>query len=312
MKSKNLKVQVLIGCPGSGKSTYAKYILRTEERWVRLSRDDFRTMQFSEANLDNNSESLISDLYDAMIEKSLAKNFNVMVDATHCRKEYLEHYIQKFNHLAEIHFKVFDENMEVLKQRCETRYKQNGKFISNKVIQQFYDELQLLKIDFNFEYRPKIIKHFTSVLSDKHENSCFVVDLDGTLADANGRNMYNPSDVEILKDIPILPVVEVVKLLAEKHQVIFLSGREESYYNVTKTWLCQHVFGSEKNEVLLFMRKNGDYRRDSIIKKELLAEKIYPYYNVIAAFDDRLQVIRECWNAENIFCFNVNQYLAEY
>ncbi len=312
MKSKNLKLQVLVGCPGSGKSTYAKYILRTEERWVRLSRDDFRTMQFSEANLDNNKESLISDLYDAMIEKSLSKNFNVMVDATHCRKEYLEHYIQKFNHLAEIHFKVFDENMEVLKQRCEIRYKQNGKFISNKVIQKFYDELQLLKLDFNFEYRPKTVKHFKSVLSDKHKNSCFIVDLDGTLADANGRNMYNPSDVEILNDIPIQPVVEVVKTLAEKHQVIFLSGREESNYNVTKTWLCQHVFGNENNEVLLYMRKNGDYRRDSIIKKELLAEKIYPYYNVIAAFDDRLQVIRECWNKENIFCFNVNQYLAEY
>ena len=35
---------ILVGAPGSGKSTFARYFIRTEDNWVRVNRDDFRQM----------------------------------------------------------------------------------------------------------------------------------------------------------------------------------------------------------------------------------------------------------------------------
>lgn len=45
------------------------------------------------------------------------------------------------------------------------------------------------------------------------------------------------------------------------------------------------------------MRPQGDMRRDSIVKRELYENHIKGKYNVVAIFDDRPQVIRECWQA---------------
>lgn len=43
------------------------------------------------------------------------------------------------------------------------------------------------------------------------------------------------------------------------------------------------------------MRKDGDTRRDSIVKRELFEEHVKGKFNVVAILDDRPQVIRECW-----------------
>ena len=42
------KLLILVGAPGSGKSTFARYFLRTEDNWIRVNRDDFRLMQFGD------------------------------------------------------------------------------------------------------------------------------------------------------------------------------------------------------------------------------------------------------------------------
>ena len=43
------KLLILVGAPGSGKSTFARYFIRTEDNWVRVNRDDFRLMQFGDS-----------------------------------------------------------------------------------------------------------------------------------------------------------------------------------------------------------------------------------------------------------------------
>ena len=43
------KLLILVGAPGSGKSTFARYFLRTEDNWIRVNRDDFRLMQFGDS-----------------------------------------------------------------------------------------------------------------------------------------------------------------------------------------------------------------------------------------------------------------------
>lgn len=54
-------------------------------------------------------------------------------------------------------------------------------------------------------------------------------------------------------------------------------------------WLNDHAVDWHR----LFMRKDGDDRCDTIIKEEIFWEEIAPYYNVIAAFDDRPKILRK-------------------
>jgi len=54
----------------------------------------------------------------------------------------------------------------------------------------------------------------------------------------------------------------------------------------------------------LHMRKIGDRRRDSFVKLDMYNEVIKDKYNVICVFDDRPQVIRECWKVLNLPVLN--------
>jgi predicted kinase len=310
MKQKNPQLLILVGAPGSGKSTFARYFLRTEENWVRVCRDDFRAMQFEGTKASDKTEAMITYAIDKSIETFLVRKMNVLVDATHCRKEYLKQYVSRFHHLADIQFKVFESSYEELLQRCEQREAKTGKHIPKPVLKKYIEELENLKSNFDFSFIPRKRIEFELLQQDETKQTCFLFDLDGTLAKANGRTMFNPTNEEIMTDTPIMPVVEILKSLKQQHQIIFVSGREETSLEGTKQWLQQHVMADEP--ITLFMRAAGDYRRDSIIKKEFLHQHILPNYNVLGAFDDRLQVVRECWNEEKIFCFNVNQLLEEF
>jgi predicted kinase len=312
MNKRNPKILILVGAPGSGKSSFAKYFIRTEENWTRVCRDDFRAMQFQGTRGNDATEGVITYAIEASIEAFLLKKWNVIIDATHCKKEYINQYIKRFNHLADIQFKVFDVPLEELEKRCLEREMQTGKQIPKSVIAKYYTGLENLKKNFDFETIPRKVLELKIPQQDENKPSCFLFDLDGTLADANGRNMFNPTAEEIGNDLPIQATIKVLQSLEKNHEIIFVSGREATNYDATHQWLIQHVFQNEERSLKLFMRPEGDYRRDSIIKSEILHLQIFPTYNVLAAFDDRLQVIRECWNAEGIFCFNVNQFLEEF
>ena len=52
------------------------------------------------------------------------------------------------------------------------------------------------------------------------------------------------------------------------------------------------------------MRKKGDHRKDSIVKKELYEEHIKNRYEVLCVFDDRNQVV-DMWREEGLLCCQV-------
>lgn len=311
MKRKRPEILVLVGAPGSGKSSFARYFMRTEEQWARVSRDDFRAMQYESSRASDATEIMITTAIDASTTAYLTKGFNVMIDATHCSMEYIKQVINKYNHLANISFKVFDVPFDELKLRCDAREAATGKHIPLRVLENYVQKLNHLKTIFDFKPIPCKEEDFEILEQEDAKPKCFLCDLDGTIAKANGRSMFDPSDEDIMKDTPIFPAIQVVQSLSVQYKIIFVSGRTDTTYRATKQWLEQYVFDNISDEQLL-MRKQGDFRRDSIIKREILHEHILPKYNVVGVFDDRLQVIRECWNKERIFCFNVNQFLEEF
>ena len=117
-----------------------------------------------------------------------------------------------------------------------------------------------------------------------------ILDIDGTIALTNGRSHFDYSEA-VLNDTVRLDVLEMVSAFASTMgaEIICVSGREDKCREYTEDWLLSyHV-----DNIELHMRKAGDDRCDTIVKEEIFWEHIEPYYNVIAAFDDRPRVIRK-------------------
>ena len=53
------------------------------------------------------------------------------------------------------------------------------------------------------------------------------------------------------------------------------------------------------------MRKEKDYRKDSIVKTEIYNEYIKDKYCVTAVFDDRDQVVNDCGRKLGLLCNQV-------
>jgi len=298
---KNLQILILIGVPASGKSTFARYFIRTEENWARLCRDDFRMMHFTWSNMSPREESLITDMLDASIEALLKKRSNVLIDATHCRAEYLEHYIGKFNHLADISFKVFDTDAREVTERCEKRNKETGKFIPANVLRKYQKELEELKESFDFAVRPKTDQRVRTAEQDASLPKAIICDLDGTLALMDDRNPYDATHAD--KDDLNKPVANILKLYAkEGYRILLVSGREDRFREPTIDFLNKHNIPYHQ----LWMRPSRDFRKDSMIKHEIFDAEIAGKYYIEFVLDDRDQVV-EMWRKElRLPCFQVN------
>ena len=138
---------------------------------------------------------------------------------------------------------------------------------------------------------------------------CILVDIDGTLADTSHRIHHlnkTPKDWEnwngsMEKDEPKTIIVEIVKLLAEKDiAVLLVTGRFEAHRKKTLKWLLKHNIPFNA----MYMRKNGDFRSDHIIKQEIFRETIQPMFDTIAAFEDRKSVV-DMWREAGLVCLQV-------
>jgi len=299
--TKNLQILILVGAPGSGKSTFARYFLRTEENWMRLCRDDFRAMHFATGNMSHHEERLIADMIDAAIEALLLKRSNVLLDATHCRKEYIDHYIERFNHLADISFKVFDVAAAILAERCDKRFRSTGKLIPVSAQKKFIEELEVLKKEFDFALQPKRAVHEPVAIQNTGLPKAILCDLDGTLALIRDRDPYDASRCD--KDDLNEPVASVLQNFYEKgYHILLVSGREERFLQPTIRFLEKHNISYHH----LWMRKIKDFRKDAIIKREIFDVEIAGKYFIEFVLDDRNQVV-EMWRKElHLPCFQVN------
>lgn len=133
---------------------------------------------------------------------------------------------------------------------------------------------------------------------------CYICDIDGTIADGRHRQHLLPHWGKFFGEMHNdgeLPVVEVIRWLQTNpdRPVIFVSGRPEEYRGQTMTWLHEKGIAPGLRADLK-MRPTGDYRKDSIVKKEIL-DKIREDWDIILAFDDRQDVVN-MWRENGVFC----------
>jgi phosphoglycolate phosphatase-like HAD superfamily hydrolase len=142
------------------------------------------------------------------------------------------------------------------------------------------------------------------------DKDVIVCDLDGTLCDISHRTHWVqvPSGVrknwdaffsEVPNDTPNQAVLDLLYMVSEYSRVIFCSGRPERCRTDTEAWLKQHLFTKYE----LWMREDGDFRRDDIVKQEIL-DKYIDKDRVKFVLDDRNQVV-DMWRRNGLHCFQV-------
>ena len=297
------KLLILVGAPGSGKSTFARYFIRTEDNWVRVNRDDFRLMQFGDTLMSPFYEERITKMVEASVITLLKNHTNVIIDATNSSLRTLEDMVRTYTEYADISFKVFDLSVEELVKRCDKRCEQTGKFIPKSAIEKHVTQLQYTKEKFDFKSIPRAVKEatLTYATQDSSLPKAIICDLDGTLSLLNGRDPYDASSAdEDGLNAPVASVLAMAK--AQGYKVILLSGREQLYREPTERFLLKHQIAYD----LLLMRTTNDYRKDNVIKKELFQQEIAGKYFIEFLLDDRNQVV-EMWRKDlHLPCFQVN------
>jgi predicted kinase len=291
-----LQVLVTRGLPASGKSTWAKEQVK-KDGWKRVNRDDLRAMvdagQWSAQN-----EKFIISLRNHIVTDALRKGFSVIIDDTNLPSRNFKDICKLVEGLgmeAVVSEKFFpielDDAIERDAQRGPTS-------VGADVITDMYDKY--LRNSDMMANVPRI-KFFSpreaisSPSQDAALPKAIIVDLDGTLAIMGDRSPYDASNCHLV-DEPHVPVVETVRLFWEAgYKIVFVSGREEKDRGPSLDFVAKVCPWLEVCE--LHMRRTGDSRADTIVKKEIWEASIKGKHNVLLAIDDRPCVVR-MWRYE--------------
>ncbi len=146
------------------------------------------------------------------------------------------------------------------------------------------------------------------VINNKYMKDKIIVDLDGTIADITHRLSFINGEEKDWKgffdacenDEPIPEMVKLIETLSVEYRIMFFTGRSERIRYKTIQWLDKHVDLADTYQ--LYMRQNGNYEQDYVIKKQMLEDSNKLIQGDIAfALEDRTQVV-EMYRAEGIRC----------
>ena len=131
---------------------------------------------------------------------------------------------------------------------------------------------------------------------------CVIFDLDGTFAFLGDRSPYDASKAEGDEvNVAVHFVYEAIRCGKPETAILIVSGREDRWRPETERWLDRHGIAYDG----LFMRRAGDRRKDTVVKREIYEAHIAGKYTVRVVFDDRDQVVR-LWRDElELPCFQV-------
>lgn len=125
------RVVGLIGCPGAGKTTYARRF-DPREGWVHLTLDDLRQAlwppdrqvywELRQGPYDDEARQVLHRVKEAALDAALTHGFNVVMADTHLTRSVFEGELERVaRHGLMVEWKVFDVPWEVLEARNAAR-----------------------------------------------------------------------------------------------------------------------------------------------------------------------------------------------
>jgi len=272
-----MKLTMLKGLPGSGKTTLARQMVEESGNSGRINRDDLRAMLFN-SSWTGKREQVTIDCEKAIADVLFKHGMNPIVDDT----DLSERHRSMWADVAKSHQQMFtthalDTGLDECIERDSKRKNGVGKAVIHRMALQ-------------------------NGLIEWGERPIVLCDIDGTLADGRHREHFVHGEKKdwdsyyslLEHDSPIDLVVRWVRELYKDHTVCLVSGRPDTHQLKTFIWLMQ-------NEIpyhWIFMRPGGDKRPDVQIKSDIL--KHLPKEKIAFAIDDRPCVIREVWRANGV------------
>lgn len=286
------KLTITIGLPGAGKTTWA-YHQRNKNMSARaivvIERDEIRERQYG-SRKDFLHEDVVTRISEAEVTAALLADNDVIVSDTNLSTKVQKRWRALAARCsAEFESKSFlDIPIEEVLRRDSHR--QGSEMVGADVIMDFARRYNLVKAEALFAQVP-----FDTALP-----LAIIVDIDGTCALMGDRSPYEHGKYHL--DRPCNAVRDVVSALAAQgNKIVYCSGRKEAAREETWKWLNLHGFPDGR---FLYMRKDDDNRKDSIVKYEILRDEISYNFFPALVLDDRNQVV-EMWRSQGIPTFQV-------
>lgn len=267
-----MKLLMLKGLPASGKSTFARQLVDGHD-YVRANKDEIRTMLHNGKWSKRNEKEVLA-VRDFIVEYGLALGRNVVVDDTGFNPTHEDRLRELAKeHGAQFEVKFFDTPLE----ECIKRDLGRPNSVGERVIRQMYNQYLKPKVE-PAAYEPGLPE-------------AVICDIDGTLAHMVDRGPFDWDRVgEDELDWAVASILDGAR--KQGVPIILMSGRDSVCRSETEQWLYEHGIKYEH----LFMRPEGDTRKDAIVKRELYEQHVKGKYNVRYVLDDRNQVV-ELWRS---------------
>lgn len=285
-----MRLWMLSGLPGSGKSTKARALVKDSGGMGRINRDDLRSMLFNSV-WSGKREAVVVDCEKAIADVLFKHKMSVVVDNTHLTEKHRGSWFaftkergQQFEALR------MNTSLEECLQRDSLRDKPVGQAIINRFALQ-------------------------AGLIDWGSKSLILADIDGTICDCAqrlafvqtpGKKDWRGFYSQVSKDEPVDIVIRWIRELAKEHTICLVSGRPDTYQFETIDWMKRHQVPFD----YLFMRRGSDGSTDVTVKNEILS--LLPKDKIMFAIDDRPVVLREVWRAGGIKAYPVRGACAEF
>lgn len=276
------EIVILVGPPGSGKSTYCSTVLSSH---YRISQDDQgKTEHWSNFN------------------KALSLGKSIVIDRMNFNKEQRDKYLNAALLSSSAPYKtkivVFHVPANTCLVRCNKR--QDHPTITNS-----QDASKAIDMFFR-KYQRVSDSEADSVIRlgwDGSKDNAIVCDLDGTLCNIDHRMPFLAGKVadseetqkkdwksffsNIPNDVLNPWCAQILWKFEDSTKILFCSGRPDDYRASTQQWLINNQLGSHP----LLMRRRNDFRKDDIIKEIILEFELKTRYDILFWLDDRRQVV---------------------
>ena len=285
------------GLPASGKTTFAR---KLQPKVVRVNRDDLRRMLHGRRLFTQSAEGQVTHAQRAVVEALLRAHADVIVDDTNLRPRTVREWAElaaRFGATFEVH-----DFTEVPLAECIRRDADRpaDDRVGEPAIRRMHDRYLAgrnlpLPVPYIAPGGPGL-----AYQPDPELPPALLVDIDGTVALIGDRSPYDWSQVG--SDTPNQAVIAAVRAMhAAGNAIVFCSGRDEACRAETEAWLELYVGVPYE---ALFMRPEGDSRKDAVVKREIFDSEIRDRWRIAGVFDDRQQVVR-MWRALGLTVFQV-------